>query len=72
MIKIYNYKLYRVLKEAGISQIELSKRTGISQATISKIINGLPSETEKKKIIEILGINVFTDIGDSEAKNDVS
>ena len=49
---MFDYELHKALKEAGSSQKELAKQTGIPEARISYIINGNwnMSDEEKEKI----------------------
>lgn len=61
-IGMYNYKMLRALKDKNMSQLKLSEITGITPATISKIINGLPSEADREKITKALGVNVFKEV----------
>jgi transcriptional regulator with XRE-family HTH domain len=47
-----------IRKEQGITQLELSDKTGISQTSLSQIESGLkrPSDKNLKKICEVLEI----------------
>lgn len=64
-------KIYRVLKEKGISQIEFAKRTGISQSTVSdwrrKGTN--PSADKILVICEVLDISPYELLMEGDSKN---
>jgi uncharacterized membrane protein len=51
-----NLDLFLFIKEAGIKQRDISFNTGISEASLSRIINGLkqPNDVEKQKIAEFV------------------
>lgn len=53
----FGLRLYRILERKGISQRELSERTGITQANISNYINGkvTPSFYVTDKIARAIG-----------------
>ena len=56
--------LVRARKEAGLTQEELSKKTGISQADISRLENGTgnPSLALLKRIAEAMNSELIIDI----------
>ena len=58
--------------EAGLSQKQLSEKTGISQANISKIENGhyLPSIEILKRIADGLGKRLVVDFVDIELRTE--
>ena len=60
--------LFTVRKEVGLSQKELSKRTGIPQANISKIENGkyLPSLPILKRLADGLNRRLIIDFIDMD------
>lgn len=59
-------------KEIGISQYQLSERTGIPQANISKIENGhyLPSLQILKRLADGLGRRLVVDFVDVESQTE--
>lgn len=64
-------RIYRILKEKGISQIEFAKRTGISQSTVSdwrrKGTN--PSADKIMVICEVLDISPYELLLECDSKN---
>lgn len=53
-----NFEILRILSDRKMKQDDLSEKTSIDRARISRIINKrlpVPSETEKNKIAEALG-----------------
>ena len=64
-------RIYSILKEKGISQIEFAKRTGISQSTVSdwrrKGTN--PSADKIMIICEVLEISPYELLSGSDSKN---
>lgn len=56
----FSKRLYKMLDRKGITQLELSKRTGISTMAISKYINrkATPSLHNANKIARALGCSV--------------
>ena len=62
--------LASIRKEMGISQEELSEKTGVPQANISKIENGhyLPSLTILKRLADGLGRRLVVDFVDLESE----
>ena len=53
-------ELYKNRKLLGLTQIDLSKRTGMPQATISRVesLNGEPTLDTLVKIADALGMNL--------------
>lgn len=64
-------KIYSLMKEKGISQMEFAKRTGISQSTISdwrrKGTN--PSADKIMVICKVLDISPYELLSDGNSKN---
>ena len=61
--------LKRILLDEGRRQSWLAERTGIDQATLSRIVNGLhPSEANAQKIAANLGRQIEDLWPDAEAK----
>lgn len=64
-------KIYNIMKEKGISQIEFAKRTGISQSTISdwrrKGTN--PSADKIMAICGALDVTPYELLSDGDSKN---
>lgn len=58
---MFDHKLHEAIKDAGSSQKELAKQTGIPEARISYIINGNwnMSDEEKEKIETVLNKKVW-------------
>ena len=58
--------------EAGLSQKQLSEKTGISQANISKIENGhyIPSIDILKRIADALGKRLIVDFIDTDIQEE--
>ena len=58
---MYDYEFLKAIKDAGLSQKELAKQTGIPEARISYIINGNwnMSGKEKEKIETALNKKVW-------------
>ncbi|KYG90883.1 hypothetical protein A0U40_17595 [[Bacillus] sp. KCTC 13219] len=60
-------KLKEILKERGITQLELSEMTGIRQAAISDLVNNRRDTINKSQlesICKVLKIKSFDDILD--------
>ncbi len=55
----FGANLKSVMKALGMSQVELSKRSGLTQAAISQIINGErdPSLETVVKILKVIPVN---------------
>lgn len=64
-------RIYSIMKEKGISQIEFAKKTGISQSTVSdwrrKGTN--PSADKILVICEVLDISPYELLMDGDSKN---
>lgn len=64
-------RIYNIMKEKGISQIEFAKKTGISQSTVSdwrrKGTN--PSADKILVICEVLDISPYELLMDGDSKN---
>lgn len=49
-------RLYRTLLEKGVTQMELSKRTGLAFVTVNRAVNGKASEATMCRIAEAIGV----------------
>lgn len=60
--------LRRIRRERGLSQVELSKRTGVAQSTISEIEKGEREAQVRtvRKLADTLGVKVDDLLGDPE------
>ncbi|MCL2437816.1 MAG: helix-turn-helix transcriptional regulator [Coriobacteriia bacterium] len=56
--------LKKKLQEVGISQSELSRRTGMHYTTVTAIVNGrlIPWDGQKQKIADALGIECIDEL----------
>lgn len=59
-IKALVFELYKMRKLSRLTQIDLSKKTGLPQATISRVesFNGEPTLDTLVKIADALGMNL--------------
>ncbi len=48
----------KILKNKGITQLELAERLGISSVGLNKIINGNPTVETLKKVADEIGVEV--------------
>lgn len=64
-------RIYHIMKEKGISQIEFAKKTGISQSTVSdwKRKGTNPSADKILVICEVLGVSPYELLMEVDSKN---
>lgn len=55
----FNLRLLHAMQKAGLKQIELSEKTGISRAMISQYLSGayVPKQTNLYKLANALGVS---------------
>ena len=54
--------LKRLLEEKGMTQAELARRTGLTEASVSRYINGsrIPRISQAYEIAQVIGIDMNT------------
>lgn len=52
-------RIKEVIKEKGITQLEVAERLGISRVALAKQIGGKPSLTTLEKIADVLNVEVW-------------
>lgn len=57
------------IKERGMTIVQVAEKMGITQPSLSQIINGNPSFSKLCEIAEILGISVSELVSDDEASD---
>jgi putative transcriptional regulator len=60
----FNFKLKELLERRGMSQKELSQKTGIREATISEMVNDSRSVYNKTHLVKVMDALNVTDLND--------